>query len=62
MASDEEIWKALEVAQASEFVRKLPDGLDTMILQGGKKPFGWTKAASDHCPRVGGFSGNFDFR
>lgn len=42
-ASDEEIWKALEVAQASEFVRKLPDGLDTMILQGGKNLSGGQK-------------------
>lgn len=42
-ASDEEIWKALEVAQAAEFVRKLPDGLDTMILQGGKNLSGGQK-------------------
>ena len=42
-ASDEEIWKALEVAQAAEFVRKLPDGLDTMILQVGKNLSGGQK-------------------
>lgn len=42
-ASDEEIWKALEVAQAAEFVRKLPDGLDTVILQGGKNLSGGQK-------------------
>ena len=42
-ASDEEMWKALEVAQAAEFVRKLPDGLDTMILQGGKNLSGGQK-------------------
>ena len=42
-ASDEEIWEALEVAQAAEFVRKLPDGLDTMILQGGKNLSGGQK-------------------
>lgn len=41
--SDEEIWKALEVAQAAEFVRKLPDGLDTVILQGGKNLSGGQK-------------------
>ena len=35
-ASDEEIWKALELAQASSFVRELDDGLDTMIVQDGK--------------------------
>lgn len=42
-ASDEEIWRALEVAQAAEFVRKLPDGLDTVILQGGKNLSGGQK-------------------
>lgn len=35
-ASDEEIWAALETAQAAEFVRKLPDGLDAPVEQGGR--------------------------
>lgn len=35
-ASDEEIWAALETAQAAEFVRKLPDGLDSAVEQGGR--------------------------
>lgn len=35
-ASDEEIWRALETAQAAEFVRKLPDGLDSAVEQGGR--------------------------
>lgn len=35
-ASDEEIHRALEIAQADEFVSKLPDGLDTVIQQGGR--------------------------
>lgn len=35
-ASDEQINKALTVAQAMEFVSKLPKGLDTKISQGGK--------------------------
>lgn len=35
-ATDEEIWQALELAQASSFVEKLEDGLDTMIVQDGK--------------------------
>lgn len=35
-ATDEEIYRALATAQAEEFVRKLPDGLDTQIVQGGK--------------------------
>lgn len=42
-ATDEEIWKALQVAQAEEFVRKMPDGLDTVLLQGGKNLSGGQK-------------------
>ena len=42
-AVDEEIWQALRVAQAEEFVRKLPDGLDTRILQGGENLSGGQK-------------------
>ncbi|MER7047286.1 ABC transporter ATP-binding protein [Streptomyces jumonjinensis] len=34
-ASDEELWKALEVAQAAEFVRELEHGLDAPVSQGG---------------------------
>ena len=34
-ATDEEIWKALEIAQAKEFVEQKSDGLDTMVSQGG---------------------------
>jgi ATP-binding cassette subfamily B protein len=34
-ASDEELWHALEVAQAKEFVQKLENGLDSPIAQGG---------------------------
>ncbi len=35
-ATDEEIYRALEIAQAKEFVDEKEDGLDTVILQGGK--------------------------
>lgn len=35
-ADDAELWRALELAQAAEFVRKLPEGLDSPITQGGK--------------------------
>lgn len=42
-ATDEEIWKALETAQAKEFVEKMPDGLDTHIAQGGKNLSGGQK-------------------
>lgn len=35
-ATDEEIWKALETAQAKEFVEQKEDGLGTMIEQEGR--------------------------
>jgi ATP-binding cassette subfamily B protein len=34
-ASDEQVWAALEVAQAADFVRAMPDGLASPITQGG---------------------------
>jgi ATP-binding cassette subfamily B protein len=34
-ATDEELWQALEVAQAREFVEQLPGGLEAPIAQGG---------------------------
>ncbi|MFR9754034.1 ABC transporter ATP-binding protein [Nocardia sp. 004] len=34
-ATDEELWHALEVAQAADFVRDMPEGLQTPIAQGG---------------------------
>lgn len=42
-ATDEEIWKALETAQAKEFVDKMPEGLNTHIAQGGKNLSGGQK-------------------
>ena len=42
-ATDEEIDKALSIAQAKEFTDTLPEGLDTMILQGGKNLSGGQK-------------------
>jgi len=35
-ATDEELWRALEVAQAAEIVRGKPHGLDEMIEQNGR--------------------------
>ncbi len=35
-ATDDELWAALDTAQASEFVRKMPQGLDTPVEAGGK--------------------------
>ena len=34
-ATDEELWHALEVAQARDFVERMPEGLDAPIVQGG---------------------------
>jgi ATP-binding cassette subfamily B multidrug efflux pump len=34
-ATDEEVWSALEVAQARDFVERMPDGLDSTVAQGG---------------------------
>lgn len=35
-ATDEELWAALDMAQASEFVRNKPQGLDAPVESGGK--------------------------
>lgn len=34
-ATDEELWKALEIAQAKDFVNKLPKKLESIVDQGG---------------------------
>ncbi len=34
-ATDDELWKALEIAQGRDFVEEMPDGLDSRIAQGG---------------------------
>jgi ATP-binding cassette subfamily B protein len=34
-ATDEELWKALEIAQAKDFVQALPEKLDAPVVQGG---------------------------
>lgn len=39
-AGDEELWQALEVAQAADFVRAMPGGLDAPITQGGSNVSG----------------------
>lgn len=42
-ASDQEVWKALEIAQAADFVRAYPDGLDHEVKQSGKNLSGGQK-------------------
>lgn len=34
-ATDEELWAALEIAQARDFVEELPEGLESTVSQGG---------------------------
>ena len=37
LAGDEALWHAAEAANAAEFLRKLPDGLDTFLGEGGAR-------------------------
>jgi ATP-binding cassette, subfamily B, multidrug efflux pump len=39
-ATDDELWQALEIAQAADFVRAMPDGLNGAINQGGSNVSG----------------------
>lgn len=39
-ASDEEVWHALTIAQARDFVAEMPEGLDSPISQGGSNVSG----------------------
>lgn len=39
-ATEEEMWQALATAQAADFVRAMPDGLDSEIAQGGNNVSG----------------------
>lgn len=39
-ATDDDLWRALEVAQAKDFVEQLPGGLDAPIAQGGSNVSG----------------------
>ncbi|MFC9787010.1 ABC transporter ATP-binding protein [Rhodococcus sp. NPDC127528] len=34
-ATDAQLWRCLEIAQAADFVRAMPEGLDTPVAQGG---------------------------
>lgn len=42
-ATDGELWRALEISQAKDFVEKLPDGLNHFISQSGKNLSGGQK-------------------
>ncbi len=42
-ATDAEIWRALEIAQAKSFVAEMPDGIDSFVSQAGKNFSGGQK-------------------
>ncbi len=42
-ATEEEMWEALRIAQAEDFVRKMPDKLESFVSQGGKNLSGGQK-------------------
>jgi ATP-binding cassette, subfamily B, multidrug efflux pump len=39
-ATEDQLWRALEIAQAKDFVEAMPDGLDSPIAQGGSNVSG----------------------
>lgn len=39
-ADDDTLWEALRIAQGEEFVRNIPDGLDSKLTEGGKNVSG----------------------
>lgn len=42
-ATEEEIWRALEISQSAEFVKSKPEGIETKVSQGGKNLSGGQK-------------------
>lgn len=55
-ATEEEIQRALSIAQASDFVNSKPEGLNTMVSQGRRQFIRRPAPASYHCKSTGGRS------
>lgn len=55
-ATDEELMHAADVAQAGDFIRSLPEGLDAHVAQGAPTSPG-AEAAAVHCPGPGEAAG-----
>ena len=49
-ATEDEMWAALEIAQARDFVEEMPDGLEAAIAQGGTNVSGGAAAATRDRP------------
>ena len=60
-ATDEELWQALETAQARDFVGGKTRRLGRACVPGGEELLRRPAAAADHCPGPGAQTGDFDF-
>ncbi len=49
-ATEDEMWEALEIAQAADFVRAMPEGLDSADRPGRHQRLGRSAAAARHRP------------
>ena len=52
-ATEEDLWHALEVAQAKDFVEALPDKLHSFCSARWHKLFGRTETAAFYCAGIG---------